>query len=370
MKLFEGKSPTERNKIIAAAVLGVLCLAVLYYTFGRGLFGGTTPTTTVKISTTPKTTSSPTVNADDFKLPTKNEQDFEYTTTAINYRPDDFRAPDPGRNIFAFYEPPPPCKGAECPTPIPPPVVINPPTPEPTPPILIAFVTPQSVYAGSKTFRMEVTGDRFTPDARIYFSQSELRTTFISGQKMIADVPANFIAAEGPRQILVQTLDGKAYSNQVLLNVQAPPAPQFTYIGMIARKRANNDTAYFLEAGKTAPLTHRLNDVVSGRFRLMSISETETVLEDVNLGFRHRLPLVRTSAGGSSSPQPSRPGGFPSGGTYVPYNQGFPPTTNIPQSIPGIPDNIPRYVPPDTAKTPRAQPEKKDVDDEDDDGDG
>lgn len=364
MKLFEGKSPTERNKIIAAAVLGVLSLTVLYLTFGRSLIGSS-GTTTVKVTTAPK--PSPTVNTENFELPTKDQQDFDYSTTEIAYRPGNYYAPDPGRNIFAFYEPPPPCRGAECPTPVIAPVVFNTPTPTPTPPIQIISVTPQSVYAGSKAFRLEINGDKFTPDARIYFSQTELPTTFINAQKMVADVPAAFISSAGPRQIIVQTLDGKAYSNQILLNIQAPPEPQFTYIGMVARKLANNDTAYFLEPGKPAPFAHRLNDIVAGRFRLLSISEAETVFEDINLGFRHRRPLVRETAGGSQ--QPSRQG-FPNRGDgYVPpMNQGFPQNPPV-QSIPGIPDNIPRYVPPNGAR-PTPTDGKDANDDVDDDGDG
>lgn len=364
MKLFEGKSPTERNKIIAAAVLGVLSLTVLYLTFGRSLIGGS-GTTTVKVSTAPKPSQS--VNPENFTLPTKDQQDYDYSITEIVH-PVNVYAPDPGRNIFAFYEPPPPCRGAECPTPTIAPVVVVQTTPAPTPPILIASVTPQSIYAGSKAFRLEINGDKFTPDSRIYFSQNELPTTFINAQKMVADVPAGFVASAGPRQIIVQTLDGKSYSNQILLNIQAPPEPQFTYIGMIARTLANNDTAYFLEAGKPAPFSHRLNDVVAGRFRLLSISESETVFEDINLGFRHRRPLVQDTSGGSQ--QPSR-SGFPNrgGDGYIPPNmQGFPQNPQV-QSIPGIPDNIPRYVPPNGARpTPT---ERKDVnDDVDDDGDG
>ena len=72
---------------------------------------------------------------------------------------------------------------------------------------------------------------------------------------MIADVPAGLIAAEGSRQLIVQSVDGKKYSLQVIYNVQAPPKPQFQYIGMIARKRYNNDTAYFLEQGKQTPMS-------------------------------------------------------------------------------------------------------------------
>lgn len=352
MKLFEGKSPTERNKLIAAIVLGVMCLFVLYFVFGRGLFSGNTTTVTAKV--TPKQSASPKTNPDDLRLPPQDEQDREYQTTPIVYNAGSYDAPDPGRNIFAFYEPPP--KTPDIPTP----EVIKTLIPTPTPWMQIAFVTPQSVYAGAAGFRIEVNGDKFTPETRIYFSQSELPTTFVTAQKLVADVPANFIAGEGPRQIVVQTPDGKMYSNQILLDVQAPPRPQFKYIGMIARTRANNDTAYFEEQGKQTPMTARLNDVVSGRFRLVSISAAETILEDVNLGFRHRLPLTRPEPGSTGSAQPGR--GIPGAETYVPYNPGNQNFNGTPQSIPGIPDNIPRYVP-----TPQPRPQnKKDVDDEDD----
>ncbi|MEO7660209.1 MAG: hypothetical protein ABIV48_11395, partial [Pyrinomonadaceae bacterium] len=55
MVLFEGKTPTERNKIIAAIVLGVVALFALYLAFGPSFGGGTTTTVTVgKASPTPK----------------------------------------------------------------------------------------------------------------------------------------------------------------------------------------------------------------------------------------------------------------------------------------------------------------------------
>ncbi|HRI02195.1 MAG TPA: hypothetical protein PLL77_00510 [Pyrinomonadaceae bacterium] len=361
MALFEGKSTTERNKIIAAALLGLVALVALYLAFGRSFFGGSTPT--AKSSPTPRPSVTPR-NVDTTRpLPTVGEQDFLYQTTPVDYRPGGSGAPDPGRNIFAFYEPPPPCKGAECPTPVPPPIKTPvPATPAPTPPIILASLNPQAIYAGSPAFRMEVNGDFFTADSRIYFNQSEMPTIFVNGQKLVADVPANFIQQEGARQIIVQTPDGTKYSNQVMLNVQAPPRPGFQYIGMIGRKRYNNDTAYFTEGGRPAPFGARLNDVVGGRFRLVDISNVEVVFEDTSLGFRHRLPLTKaattggttgtgfgTGTGTGGSPQFGNPGGVPAG-------------------IPGIPTNVPRYVPPQPKRTPSKD---EDVDDNDDgDGDG
>ncbi|CAN5636204.1 hypothetical protein BH24ACI2_BH24ACI2_07750 [soil metagenome] len=376
MKIFEGKSPAERNKIIAAIVLGAMALIALTYTFGGMFFGSKKPSVSVSVSATPtpnsSTSGSDTQNS---SLPSQEEENFVYTTTPVVYNPDSFYAPDAGRNIFAFYEPPPPTPYVPTPTIMPTPFVEPTPVPTPIPPILVGFVTPQNVFSGSKTFRLEVNGDKFTPDSVILFNGSELPTTYISPQKLVADIPSNLIGDAGERFVMVRTPDGRLYSNQVSLNVQAPPTPKFQYIGMIARKRYNNDTAYFQEEGKQTPISARLNDVVNGRFRLVSISAAETIFEDVNLGFRHKLALYRpepgqnTASNNPSSPNFNSPDGIPRRDRNNLYNNPNPsvPVYIPPQGeIPGIPGGIPRYNP-----TPQQQPPpppKKD-DNDDDDGD-
>lgn len=360
MGLFEGKSPTERNKIIAAIVLGVAALASLFLAFGPSLSGGKT-TVTVTASPTPRPTGSPSRELREVRMPSQQEQYFDWQTTPVAYRPGIFSSPDPGRNIFAFYEPPPPC--TDCPTPTPPP----PPTPkpEPTPPVFVAYLTPQAVYAGSRSFRLEINGDKFTPDTKIYFSQTLMPTTYISPQRLATDIPASLITLEGPRQIIVQSSDGKLYSNQVMLNIQPPPKPQFQYVGLISRQHANNDTAVFREQGKPTEFMHRLNDVIGGRFRLVSISPSQVIVEDVNLGFRHPVPLFQQAPGTTTATSPpSQPFGRPRQGLPPGFDQGIPQTdTNVTQGIPGIPDNIPRYVPPTNSNRP--QPDQKDDDGED-----
>ena len=239
--------------------------------------------------------------------------------------------------------------------------------PQPTPNVALTFINPQGVYAGTKGFRMEVSGDKFTPEVRIYYQGSEMPTTFISAQQLATDIPANFIAQSGGRIIEVRTPDGKFWSNQISFNVQEAPRPQFQYIGMIARKRGNNDTAYFQETGKALPFGARLNDVVSGRFRLVSISSAEVIFEDTSLGFRHRLTTVspgprngHLSTGGRGSFPTSSDSGFPQG-------MPMPVIPDAPQNIPGIPNNIPRATPNMPANTRRTiDNNKKDVDDDDD----
>lgn len=367
MKLFEGKTKSERNKTIAAIVLGVLCLVVFYFAFGRGLFGSGTTATTGKPTPTPKTTSASKPGSGSPQMPSREEQTFVGETTPIVYNPDRFGAPGPGRNIFAFYEPPKPTPYVP-PTPPPPKPIVTP-TPEP-PPIQIALLNPASVYAGANGFRLEIAGDRFTPDTKIYFEQQELPSTFVSEQRMTADIPGVLIRNAGKPQLMAQTADGTKRSNPVMLDVQTPPQPAFQYIGMIARKRSNNDTAYFKEPGKELPTSARLNDIVGGRFRVVSISNEKAILQDVNLEFnRVTLKLYEPPpTTGSSQPggQPGRPGGFPGRETYIPFNPGGQPIQPANQRIPGIPDNIPRYQPPGNSNRAPAN-SKQDVDD---DGDG
>lgn len=347
--------------------LGAACLVVLFFAFGRGMFTGGSTKTSAKPSPSPKKGTTAQSNPGSVEMPSIDQQMLDMTTQPLVYDPSGFGTGDPGRNIFAFYEPPKP-------TPyVPTPEVVKPPppaTPTPTPDIILAAVNPQSVYAGSNGFRMDIAGDRFTPDTKIYFNQQELPSSFISEQRMTADIPGVLIRNEGSPTIMAQTADGTKRSFPIQLTVQAPPKPTFQYIGMVARVRANNDTAYFKEPGKELPTSARLNDIVGGRFRLVSISAEKTVLQDTSLEFnRVTLPLYQPPAPSITS-QPVSPGvrggGFPGREVYTPMNPnpGIP-ATSTNTRIPGIPDNIPRYVPPGGSNSnSNRQPSKQDVDDD------
>jgi hypothetical protein len=352
MELFKGKSPSERNKIIAAIVLGVLAFGALAFAFGPGLFSSRTSVAVTTASPSPSPSVAVNYTSSPVSMPSQADQNFVYVTTPVVFNGSP-GGPDPGRNIFAFYEPPPPTPWVPTPAPTPPP-----PTPAPTPHMLIAFVQPQSVYAGQRGFRLEVNGDRFTPDAKIYFNQTLVPTTFVNLAKLTADIPANFIAGAGQVQVIVQTPDGKMYSNPGTLNVQPPPKPNLYFIGMISKKYGSNDTAYFVEQSKvntmgTVPEIKRLNDVIGGRFRIVSISEKQVIVEDTSLGFRHQLPLY-TAAGTTIGP-----GGRPTG-------PGFPVT-----SSPGFPSSgfSSPTSPPVVPLPGRQRPQNRNADNSDDDDD-
>jgi hypothetical protein len=375
MKFLEGKSPAERNKIIAAMGLGGLAVIALAYTLSGFIFS---PTKDPKLAGTKTPTPSPTAsrpsNGGDVAV---SPDDLALLTTPVAYYPGSYSS-DAGRNVFSFYEPPPPTPYS--PTPYVPPVIKTP-TPPPPPPILVSFMSPSSIYAGSKTFRMEVGGDKFTADSVILFNGSELPTNFISTQKLTADVPAVLISSDGGKTVMVRTPDGKLYSNQVMLQVQPPPVPNFEYIGLVEKKHRNNDMAMLREKGKTEVAGFRLNDTVGERFRLISISGREVILEDRSLGFKHRLPFSDGGKGGNTGG-----GGFGSGiynspsgrggvgnqlpNQYQPYN----PNTNTPQNppgefiAPGIPQNPNVRTNTNSNPTRQNAPPKKDYEDDNDDG--
>lgn len=357
MKLFEGKTPTERNKIIVALVLGVLSVLAI----GNMIFTpfSSSKKVTVTLSPTPSASATPNRNTGDTvvsALPQQSEIDDVYTRipVSVQYPPG---AGDPGRNIFAFYEPPVPTPWSPTPPPTPKPQT---PIPTPTPiqyTVVLSFMNRQSAYAGEKGFNLEVGGDKFTPETTVWFNGTPLPTRYISPQQMTAEIPANYISVAGQRSVEVKSADGKLFSNPIIFNVMQPPQPQFTYKGPVKKKFGNNDSAYILEPGTPAEVSKRIGDIIGGRFRLFRISRDNIVVKDINLGFEYTVEVAK-GAGQSTSTttlnQPNRP-------TNPTFQQdpSMVQQPNPQQCPPGIPcDRIQRY--------PTPVPQKKDdVDDED-----
>ncbi len=364
MKLFEGKSPTERNKIIVALVLGVLSvLAIGNMIFAP--FSGRKKTVTVNLSPTPAASASPNRTGDTVITPLRqNEMDSVYLSTpvSVQYPPG---ASDAGRNIFAFYEPPVPTPWSPTPYVAPKTPTPIPPTPAPTPNVILSFISRQSAFAGEKGFKLDIGGDKFTPGTYIFFNGAQLPTNYISPQQMSAEVPANYIASAGQVTIEIRSPDGALFSNPIFFNVQQPPAPQFQYLGIVSRKRGNNDMGYIMEQGKTLPTSVRLDDRIGGRFRVISITPAKMMVQDTQLGFLppYSIELVKGS-GQTSSTTPTFPNRPNRNQPVFPDPSMVQPNPN-PQCPPGIPcNNIRPY------RTPQPQQKKEDSDvDDDEDGD-
>ncbi len=317
----------ERRKQIIAGVLGVLALLAVGYT----LFGGSSSAPVSKSkssvvggnSNTQAETFAPIPDPRELNDPTL-QPDFQFFP--ISFSPIQPASGAAARNIFAFPIPPPYIP----PTPKPPPPYIPPsptptPTPAPPPPLLLASVSPNTIYARTGDFTLTVAGDKFTPETRIFFGSRELATRFVSPQQLIATVPGELINAAGGQQIIVRTPDGALYSNGFSLVVNEPPRPDnYIYVGLVGT-RFRNETAILKDKSKQPQggqdlETYQRGDVVGGRFKVLNISENEVVLVDTALKVPpYRLPMTRDAkSAGGANPQ----GNFPNQPRYQPPNKG------------------------------------------------
>lgn len=301
MALFEGKTPSERNKLILAIVLGALALVALSYMFfGSSSTPRRVANTNARTVTTQTTQTTATTGA---RPPTAvlTPEDVRTQAEQLPLHPIDYQTalpavPEAGRNIFAFYIPP---------KPTPTPVFVPTPTPAPPPSLMLSGISPTNVYARTGDFTLQVTGDKFTPAVRIYFGDAELATRFVNAQQLSANVPSPLIGYEGPRQISVRTSDGALFSNTATLNVMTAPIPNYSFVGILGDQRYS-DTAILKDKNSKQLINAQRGDVVGGRFRVTSISEREVWLTDTSLRIKHTLPFEGEKAGSRSVPPPSQ----------------------------------------------------------------
>src|ERR1043165_807312 len=265
------KTPAERNKMIVAIALGAVALISLAY-----MFLGSSSSSTIKNSNTNSNKSGTLVSATPRNGAPQKSEEPQYELRPINFPETQPSVPEAGRNIFAFYEPPPPTpKPITTPTPIP--------TPPPAPPnVALASISPVNVYAHTGDFNLDVTGDKFTAETYIFINGAEIQTRFVSPQQLSAKVPAQLISFEGAREVKVQSRDGKLFSNTATLNVMPAPEPNYTFIGVITRP-GSNDVAILKEKSGKDLMNVQRGDIVGGRFRVTSISVREVALMDTNL---------------------------------------------------------------------------------------
>ena len=302
MKIFQGKSKEEKIKIVAAVVLGTLAFLAVGYNL-IGFFPSRKPTV-ASASPTPTPAKSTTGDRVVRELPAQNEIDAILSTIPVVYPIVALGAPDAGRNIFAFYEPPVPTPWSPTPVPTSNEVIKTPP-PTPTPPQFVAGFNPQTVYAGTGGFTLNVDGMGFTPETRIFINNIEMPTRYLGPQRLATDVPSNLVSG-GQLQVFTRSPDGKLYSLPTFFNIAQPPRPQFQYVGIVAPKLGNNATAY-LQEGTATPQARRLDDRIGvcagnspGCFRIVSIARERVIVQDVALGFRYTIEMART--GGSTTP--------------------------------------------------------------------
>lgn len=289
MQMSDIQNPSERQKLIWAGVLGMLAIILLWWTFFG--FGGGTPKPAQRGQPTPSSGIRPTSSNAQPQNAVESQRDSLDQLRPVNADGSLPSVPEARRNIFVYYEPPPPVAATSS---------VPTPTSTPTPPVLLANLSPMNVYARTSEFALEISGDKFTPQLRVLVDNVELPTRYLSPQQVSATVPASIIANPGARQVMLRSSDSKLYSNTVTLNVAVPPVPNYIYIGIIGT-RPYIDTAILQDKANKEILNVQRGDLVGGRFRVTSISEKELVLIDNNLKIKHTLAF--TNQGDRGNPQ-------------------------------------------------------------------
>jgi hypothetical protein len=283
MQLFDPKNPNEKKKMIVAAVLGLSAILVLGYLF----LGGSSSKPTAN---RPTANPAPTPRVAKVQDVPDTTSDDTATFQPINYPRSIPAVGEANRNIFAYYEPPRPQ-----------PTLPPPPSPTPTPPLVANSVSPQSVYARTGDFSLQVMGDKFVPGVNIMLDGRVMQTRYISAQQLATTVSSDMIANPGNRQIVLRNANGSLYSNPVSLTVTPPPLPNYNYVGLIGKPRAN-DLAVLQDKNSKEFLNVQRGDVVGGRFRVNSISDKEVVLVDTNLKIRHTINFTTETANSPGRP--------------------------------------------------------------------
>ena len=292
MQLVDLNKPGEKKKLLAAAALGLGAIIVLWWAlFGFG--GSTRPTrTTASATPTPRTTQT---TSRPQQTPAPEVQSLA-NFAPVDYVQSSYSAPEPKRNIFAYYEPPKQTI-SEKPTP--------PPTPEPSPPVLLASVSPSNVYARTADFKLEVAGDKFTPAMRIFVDGREMPTSYKSPQQLSTTISASLIAAPGSRSVVVRTPDNSLWSAPLPIQVAAPPVPNFNYVGITSPQDRVTDQAWVQDKNNKNIMTVYRGDVIGGRFRVTSISQKELVLTDTSLKIKHTIAMSESDKGAGPLSRPT-----------------------------------------------------------------
>ena len=298
MQLVDLSKPGEKKKLIAAAILGLVAIVFLWWTLIGFDSGTPTSTSATRPTPTPAAQQRPTGTRPGSNGTASAEISGLAAFTEINYATSSYSAPEARRNIFAYYERP---------KPVTPTASVPTPTAEPPPPILLASVSPSNVYARTADFKLEVTGDKFSPAMRIYVDGREFPTAYQSPQQLSTTIAASLIANPGARQVVVRTPDNSLFSNALTINVAAAPTPNYTYVGIISPQNRVGDTALVQERNNKSIVAVYRGDLLSGRFRVTSISEKELVVTDTTLKIKHSIPMTegdKASGGPLSRPTP------------------------------------------------------------------
>ena len=293
MQLVDLSKPGEKKKLLFAAVLGLGAILVLWWAiFGFG--SNTRPPARTTATATPGQRNTQTASRPQ-QAPVPEVQTLA-SFAPVEYMQSSYNAPEPKRNIFSYYEPPPPTVK---------PVVTPTPTPTPPAPVLLASISPSNVYARTADFKLEAAGDKFTPAMRIFVDGREMPTTYKGPQQLSTTISASLIAAPGTRSVVVRTPDNSLYSDPLPIQVAAPPVPNYNYVGIVGTQDRVTDKAWVQDKNNKTILVVDRGDVIGGRFRVTSMSQKELVLTDTSLKIKHTIAMTESDKGSGPLSRPT-----------------------------------------------------------------
>ena len=162
MALVDLNKPGEKKKLIWAAVLGLVAIIFLWWTFfGFGSSSSRSTQRAANPSPTPRATgqNSTSNTGNGGQQASADVVDLSHFRP-IDYQRSSYDAPEARRNIFAYYVPPKPTPAPKIEAP--------PPSPTPTPPILLASISPSNAYARAPEFKTRSRGRQVhSPDAHL-----------------------------------------------------------------------------------------------------------------------------------------------------------------------------------------------------------
>ncbi|HEU4933360.1 MAG TPA: hypothetical protein VFT48_14855, partial [Pyrinomonadaceae bacterium] len=83
------------------------------------------------------------------------------------------------------------------------------------------------------------------------------------------------------------------------IQVAAPPVPNYNYVGILSPTNRVTDMAWVQDKNNKELLTVYRGDILSGRFRVTSISDKELVLTDTSLKIKHTIAKSEGDKGAS-----------------------------------------------------------------------
>ena len=144
-------------------------------------------------------------------------------------------------------------------------------------------MSPSNVYARSADFKLEIAGDKFTPATQDLLRRARAPTTYISPQQLSANVAATLIAAPGARNIIVRTPDNSLYSDACGIERRRATDSKLSLRRHHQSEQSSGDIAIVQDKSNKNIMNVHRGDLLSGRFRVTSISDKELVMTDTTL---------------------------------------------------------------------------------------